>query len=70
MDNSSSIKANFWIIGWFNELYIIINGLLKFYPEVRVKGLTNGSLTLTLIIITIDTIFYLFLNSWERVDEV
>lgn len=52
-------------------IYIsIINGLLKFYPEVRVKGLTNGSLTLTLIIITIDTIFYLFLNSWERVDEV
>ncbi|WP_044052056.1 VUT family protein [Borreliella afzelii] len=50
--------------------YISINGLLKFYPEVRAKGLTNGSLTLTLIIITIDTIFYLFLNSWERVDEV
>ncbi|WKC76533.1 VUT family protein [Borreliella valaisiana] len=50
--------------------YLSINGLLKFYPEIKAKGLTNGSLTLTLIIIAIDTIFYLFLNSWERVDEV
>ncbi|WP_418905486.1 VUT family protein (plasmid) [Borreliella turdi] len=50
--------------------HIFINGLLKFYPEVRVKGLINGSLTLILIITSIDTIFYLFLNSWERVCEV
>ncbi|WP_210362182.1 queuosine precursor transporter [Borreliella garinii] len=49
---------------------ISITTILKFYPEVRGIELIEGSLIFTLIIITIDTIFYLFLNSWKKIREV
>ncbi|WP_324280381.1 queuosine precursor transporter [Borreliella garinii] len=49
---------------------ISITTILKFYPEVRGIELIEGSLIFTLIIIAIDTIFYLFLNSWKKIREV
>lgn len=45
---------------------ISITTILKFYPEVKNIELIEGSLIFTLMIITIDTIFYLFLNSWKK----
>ncbi len=49
---------------------ISITTILKFYPEVKNIELIEGSLIFTLIIIAIDTIFYLFLNSWKKIREV
>ncbi|WP_210380894.1 queuosine precursor transporter [Borreliella valaisiana] len=49
---------------------ISINTIFKYYPETKNIELTKGSLILTLTIIIIDTIFYLFLNSWKRIREV
>ncbi len=48
---------------------ISINTILKFYPETKNIELTKGSLIITLIIIAIDTIFYLFINSWKKIKE-
>lgn len=48
---------------------IAINTILKFYPETKNIELIKGSLIITLIIISIDTIFYLFLNSWKKIRE-
>ncbi|WKC83887.1 queuosine precursor transporter [Borreliella spielmanii] len=49
---------------------ISISTIFKLYPETNNIELTKGSLIITLIIITIDTIFYLFLNSWKKIREV
>ncbi|WPM06235.1 queuosine precursor transporter [Borreliella sinica] len=49
---------------------ISINTIFKYYPETKNIELTRGSLMITLAIITIDTIFYLFLNSWKKIKEV
>ncbi|WKC89405.1 queuosine precursor transporter [Borreliella japonica] len=49
---------------------ISVNTILKFYPETKNIQLTKGSLIITLTIITIDTFFYLFLNSWKKIREV
>ncbi|WP_419264640.1 queuosine precursor transporter [Borreliella afzelii] len=49
---------------------ISINTIFKFYPETKNIELTKGSLIITLTIITIDTIFYIFLNSWKKIREV
>ncbi|QFI14932.1 queuosine precursor transporter [Borrelia maritima] len=49
---------------------ISINTIFKFYPETKNIELIKGSLILTLTIIIIDTVFYLFLTSWEKIREV
>ncbi len=49
---------------------ISITTILKFYPEVKNIELIEGSLIFTLIIIAIDTIFYLIFKFLEKIREV
>ncbi|WKC74892.1 queuosine precursor transporter [Borreliella yangtzensis] len=60
------------ISGYIANLLVSIftNTIFKYYPETKHIELIKGSLIFTLTIIIIDTIFYLFLNSWKRIKEV